>query len=108
MSCRTIKIWVCLAQAMTLALAFAPSAQAQNPGLFASPPSGGLPVPANRGNIFSPDSVLSAPPNAPLAQPSAPGAPSAMPVVPAGQAALALSARFGKEAPAIPGGLTWR
>lgn len=34
--------------------------------------------------------------------------PSAMPMVPAGQSALALSARFGKDAPAISGGLTWR
>jgi hypothetical protein len=30
------------------------------------------------------------------------------PTLPAGQASLALSARFGKEAPAITGGLTWR
>ncbi len=30
------------------------------------------------------------------------------PMVPAGQVALALSARFGKDAPLISGGLTWR
>ena len=30
------------------------------------------------------------------------------PMVPAGKVALALSARFGKDAPAIDGGLTWR
>ena len=29
-------------------------------------------------------------------------------MIPAGQAALALSARFGKDAPPIGGGLTWR
>jgi hypothetical protein len=34
--------------------------------------------------------------------------PIMMPTVPAGQSALALSARFGKDAPAISGGLTWR
>ena len=34
--------------------------------------------------------------------------PSPMPMVPAGQVALALSARFGKDAPPIAGGLTWR
>ena len=34
--------------------------------------------------------------------------PPAMPMVPAGQSALALSARFGKQAPPIAGGLTWR
>ena len=99
--------------ALLLALCAPQAALAQAPGLFASPPSGGLPNPANRGNIFSPDSVLSAPPNAPLVAPGAPSAPSApsasvIPMVPAGQAALLLSARFGKEAPAIPGGLTWR
>src|SRR5674476_309157 len=37
------------------------------------------------------------------ANPTAP-----MPMVPAGQVALALSARFGKDAPVIGGGLTWR
>jgi hypothetical protein len=31
-----------------------------------------------------------------------------MPMVPAGQVALLLGARFGKDAPAIGGGLTWR
>ncbi|HEY6832065.1 MAG TPA: hypothetical protein VI251_06195, partial [Pseudolabrys sp.] len=31
-----------------------------------------------------------------------------MPMVPAGQVALSLSARFGKQAPPIGGGLTWR
>jgi len=34
--------------------------------------------------------------------------PTPMPMVPAGQVALALSARFGKDAPPIAGGLTWR
>lgn len=34
--------------------------------------------------------------------------PPAMPMVPAGQSALALSARFGKKAQQIDGGLTWR
>ncbi len=35
-------------------------------------------------------------------------APQAMPMVPAGQVALALSARFGKDGPLIGGGLHWR
>ena len=33
---------------------------------------------------------------------------AAIPMVPAGQVALSLSARFGKDAGAITGGLTWR
>lgn len=93
--------------ALALALLMMPMAALAQSGLFSAPPSGGLtaPNPATRGNVFSPDSVL-APPNAPLAMP--PAAAAAIPMVPAGQAALALSARFGKDAGAITGGLTWR
>jgi len=38
----------------------------------------------------------------------APAAAPAGPMVPPGQVALAVSARFGREPPAIPGGLHWR
>ncbi len=49
----------------------------------------------------SPGSGLTAPsPSTPFAQ--------AVPVVPAGHVALALSARYGRDAPAIGGGLIWR
>ena len=49
----------------------------------------------------SPGSGLTAPsPSAPFAQ--------AVPMVPAGHVALALSARYGRDAPAIAGGLVWR
>lgn len=46
----------------------------------------------------------------PLIMPNSPAAvaPAPSPDVPAGQVALALSAHFGKDAPAIGGGLTWR
>ena len=67
------------------------------------------PAPAARGDAFGSGGVLAPQPQPewPPANPRAP-APTAVPVVPAGQAALALSARFGKTAPQIEGGLTWR
>jgi len=96
-----------LAVAATLALiALSPAAQAQNAGssLFSTAPTAGALAPnaGARGNMFAPSDVL-APPTAPL-----PGAAAVIPMVPAGQVALALGARFGKDAPAITGGLTWR
>ena len=101
MSRKTTKTFLCFACA--LALAIGQGVRAQNPGLFSAPPSGGLTAPdvTSRGNLFSPGGILSAPPNAPPAAIN-------IPMVPAGQAALALSARFGKDAPVIPAGLTWR
>jgi hypothetical protein len=41
-----------------------------------------------------------------MPQPSSP--PQPVPMIPAGQVALAVSARYGREAPAISGGLVWR
>jgi len=74
--------------------------------LFSSSPTTGLiapgPAPGARGESFGQSGAGALPsqsPQAPLA---------AMPMVPAGQVALSLGARFGKEAPAIGGGLTWR
>src|SRR5690348_13699799 len=94
-----------------LMLAFAAvapaSALAQTNSLFSATPSTGLisPLPATRGDIFGPSNLPIAPPAQPLAQAPGPSTAS-IPMVPAGQVALALSARFGKDAPAIPGGLT--
>src|SRR4029079_11638744 len=51
--------------------------------------------------------ALPAPATPPPAPPAASVAPS-VPMVPAGQVALMVSARFGKEPPAITGGLHWR
>jgi hypothetical protein len=39
---------------------------------------------------------------------TAPPLPQAVPMIPAGQVALAVSARYGRDAPAISGGLIWR
>ena len=64
--------------------------------LFSTAPSGSFsPNPGSRGDMFTPGDVLAAP-KTPLMMPPAE---AAMPKVPAGKVALALSARFGKEAP---------
>src|SRR5262245_8201050 len=87
------------------------SAHAQAPGqnsLFSAVPSTGLisPSPSTRTDIFGPSSL---PPTPPPSNPSAPPPTTAsIPPVPAGQAALALSARFGKDAQPIRGGPTLR
>jgi hypothetical protein len=75
--------------------------------LFSTAPSSGLIAPgaATRGNLFTPEDVL-APPSTPLTMPPTRG--TAVSMVPAGEVALALAARFGKDAPLINGGLTWR
>jgi hypothetical protein len=78
---------------------------------------------AQLGNLTSPQATAPAPLTpgtgtagatlanpAPLAPP-APAAPSVAqvaPIVPAGHAALAVAARYGRDAPAISGGLIWR
>jgi hypothetical protein len=93
-------------------LAAMPQALAQN-SLFSATPSTGLisPVPATRSDIFGPSSLTA--PSTPPAQspsqvPNSSNTTASIPVVPAGQVALALSARFGKDALPIGGGLTWR
>jgi hypothetical protein len=58
---------------------------------------------------IAPEAALP-PPAAPVARPAPAATPPAQaaPIVPAGQIALALSARFGRDPPAITGGLLWR
>ena len=89
-----------------------PQAYAQN-SLFSATPSTGLisPVPATRSDIFGPSNLpvpSPAPAQTPSQVPNASNTTASIPVVPAGQVALALSARFGKDALPIGGGLTWR
>jgi hypothetical protein len=62
---------------------------------------------ATRGEPFGSGGVLAPQSEWPLTAPQA-SVPTAVPMVPAGHVALALSARFGKNAPIIDGGLTWR
>ena len=95
--------------AVLIAVVLAPQAaraqSADRNSLFSTAPTGGLtPNPGLRGNLFTPGDVL-APPRTPLMMPPSSGP---MPMVPAGKVALALSARFGKQAPPISGGLVWR
>ncbi len=73
--------------------------------LFSTAPSSGfVPNPGLHGDLFTPGDVL-APPQTPLTMPPT-GETTRM--VPAGKVALGLSARFGKQAPRIAGGLVWR
>jgi hypothetical protein len=91
-----------------------PSAMAQaltQNSLFSATPSTSLisPAPATRTDIFGPSNLPVPSTQSPSQVPSSGAATTAsIPAVPAGQVALALSARFGKDAQPIPGGLTWR
>jgi hypothetical protein len=78
--------------------------------LFSTAPSTGMvgPEPTERGSMFGPGGVLAPPMQSPLTMPSGALADPPMPMIPAGKVALTLGARFGKDAPAITGGLTWR
>src|SRR5262245_1079544 len=102
--------------ALIAAFAVVPlGARAQNPtqtlaqnSLFSATPSTGLisPVPATRSDIFGP-SNLPIPSGPPAQAPSnSANTTGSIPVVPAGQVALALSARFAKDALPIGRGLT--
>jgi len=99
------RLWPVLVLAFVAAVPSA--AVAQSNSLFSATPSTGLisPMPATRGDMFGPSNLpVSPPPPAPAPSTST----ASIPMVPAGQAALALSARFGKDALPIGGGLTWR
>jgi hypothetical protein len=78
--------------------------------LFSTAPSSGLisPAPVTRGEVFGPGGVLSSPSQWPSLSPRSTEIETPTLMVPAGKVALALSARFGKDAPLIDGGLTWR
>lgn len=76
---------------------------AGNGGLLNAASSAGM-ISPNGADVFGPGGVLGSPGQS-LIMPN--GSP-ATPMVPAGQVALALAARFGKDAPPIAGGLEWR
>jgi hypothetical protein len=84
--------------------------KADQDSLFSSTPSNGLisPAPVTRGEVFGPGGTLSSPSQWPSLSSPAPQPIAPMPLVPTGKVALALSARFGKDAPVIDGGLIWR
>src|SRR4051812_29485821 len=58
-------------------------------------------------SLTSPRGGVAPPPPAAAAPPVTPPAPAA-PMVPPGQVALAVSARFGRDPPAVTGALVWR
>src|SRR6185312_743786 len=86
-------------------LAAAPAAaqnRGNNGGLLSGAPAAGMIAPNS--NVFGPGGALGSPGESLIM----PGPAGAMPMVPAGQVALALGARFGKDAAPITGGLDWR
>jgi hypothetical protein len=105
------RLWRALA--LLLPMLACQAALAQDAGqnsLFSNAPSNSLltPPPATRGEPFgSGGGVLAPQADWPINGQGA-VAPASPPMVPAGQVALALSARFGKDAAPITGGLTWR
>ena len=83
-------------------LCFMPNAaSAQN--LLA--PQAAVPAPLTPGT-GTPGATIMSP--VPLAPPSSPPIAQVTPIVPAGHVALAVAARYGRDAPAISGGLIWR
>jgi hypothetical protein len=105
------RFWSGLALALSLLLPGAALGQTATPNtLFSTSPSTSLITPESvtRGEVFGPGGAMNAPSNWPAGAPHNAQPNIAVPMVPAGKVALALSARFGKGAPAIDGGLTWR
>jgi hypothetical protein len=105
---------IVLAAVALLALTVAPALAQSGSSLFSTAPSATLVAPpsgSQGSNLFAPGSAggLVTPGQAPLllAPPGSTPA-QAAPMVPAGQVALQLSARFGKDAPPISSGLIWR
>src|SRR5271167_4758691 len=95
--------------AATVLLLPPPPAFAQTRSL--APPQSAAPAPLFSGPGLPGASMVTPTPLAatPLAPtPMAPMVGSPAPMVPAGRVALAVGARFGRDAPPIPGGLIWR
>jgi hypothetical protein len=105
------RVWRALALLLPMLACHAALAQgAGQNSLFSNAPANSLltPAPATGNEPFgSAGGVLAPQADWPINGQGA-VAPASPPMVPAGQVALALSARFGKDAPPITGGLTWR
>ena len=98
------RLWPLLALVVSCLMIEVAAAQgAGNGGLLNAAPSAGM-ISPNGADVFGPGGVLGSPGQS-LIMPN--GAP-AIPMVPAGQVALTLAARFGKDAAPISGGLEWR
>src|SRR5580704_7855120 len=83
-------------------ISFAPAAA---PAQSLMSPQAAVPVPLTPGT-GTPGATMMSP--VPLAPPSSPPVVQVTPMVPAGHVALAVAARYGRDAPAISGGLIWR
>jgi hypothetical protein len=104
------RLW--LLCALTVALLAPQPAAAQSPApnsLFSTNPTTGLigPESAVRDPLFVPGGAI-APPQSQLLAPNGAPAGALTPAIPVGKVSLSLGARFGKDAPPITGGLTWR
>ncbi len=103
--------WPLYALAVALLALQPAAAQTPTPNtLFSVAPTTGLigPEPGEGGSLFGPGGMMAPPTQVPLAIPNGAAAGAPMPLVPTGKVALSLGARFGKDAPPITGGLTWR
>jgi hypothetical protein len=104
-----IGLWLFVPPGPATAQFFDGQAAPRPPGDVPIPPpatSLAPPNPGTRGDRIVPPSgptLQSLPPAAPAPAPA-----QIAPVIPAGQAALALSARFGRDMPVVTGGLVWR
>jgi len=105
------RLWPALALLLAvLAPGPAWTQKADQNSLFSATPSTGLisPAPVTRGEVFGPGTSLTSPSQWPGLSAPPPRTDAPLLMVPAGKVALSLSARFGKDAPVIDGGLTWR
>jgi hypothetical protein len=102
------RLWPEVALIFMLLIPGAASAQqSTGPNILFGPSSGLIsPQSITRGDAFVPGGAPQKPQWPGSSQKPAPEPPALM--VPAGKVALALSARFGKDAPPIDGGLTWK
>ncbi len=102
------RLWPEAALILMLLIPGAASAQqSTGPNILFGPSSGLIsPQSITRGDAFVPGGAPQKPQWPGSSQKPAPEPPALM--VPAGKVALALSARFGKDAPPIDGGLTWK
>jgi hypothetical protein len=101
---------LCALAIMLLALQPAAAQTATPNTLFSTAPTTGLigPEAGGGGSLFGPGGAITPPSQAPLAVPNGAAAGAPMATAPVGKVALTLGARFGKDAPPITGGLTWR
>jgi hypothetical protein len=97
------RLWPVLALSLSCLIVQPVAAQDRgNDGLLSGAPAAGMISP--NANVFGPGGVLGSPGDSLIM----PGPSGAIPMVPAGQVALGLGARFGKDALPITGGLDWR